>query len=344
MSEIGSLLFYLISFFMSVILYKLYCKHKYKLFLLLSFSIPMIIGGFRYMVGTDYVTYLEMYKHNLSASLSFNFISKIATHLGGPTALFFIYNFLTLFFIYLGMKNVDEKSRPLVLLCYFFTSYTTSFNIMRQALAISIIFYAYKYIVDRDLKKWLLFILLAFLAHDTSLLCLPFYFIIHMKNNKLRFLILIITLIASFNYVEIVNFISSFSHFSHYSLYANNVEGLANNRMFFLDLLIYLYILLYRKKIISYDKKIDLFIFMFSIGLVLELTGFFNPYVKRIAEYFLISKILILPYVPLVQTNGKKKLIHYLIVSLYCVIVFIIVVYILKQANIIPYRFVGGLL
>lgn len=48
----------------------------------------MINVGFRYMVGTDYVTYLEMYKHNLSVSLSFNFISKIATHLRGPTALF----------------------------------------------------------------------------------------------------------------------------------------------------------------------------------------------------------------------------------------------------------------
>ena len=113
-----------------------------------------------------------------------------------------------------------------------------------------------------------------------------------------------------------------------------------NNNL--IDLFILIYILIFRKKLIEQDNNIESFLFIYALGLGFEFTGFFNPYVKRIVDYFLISRVLIIPYIPLIQTSSKNKILHTIIVFSYCVLVFIIIVYILKQSNIISYRFVGG--
>lgn len=344
MSDLVSLIFYIVSFILSFFFYNIYCKHKNKIFLVLSFIVPMFIGGFRYMVGTDYISYLFMYNNNIKVNIAFDFIAKIASHFGGATALFFIYNFLTLFFIFLGLKNLDKDSKPMAYFCYLFTFYTTSFNIVRQSAAIAIIFYSYKFIINKDLKKWMFFVLLASLFHSSALICLPFYFIINAKKKSYKFLIFILTLIISFKYIDIINLLSGFSYFSHYSIYANTIDELANNRMFYIDLLLLIYILFNVKRITNIDKKFDFYIFIFVIGFALEFTGFFNPYVKRIAEYFLISKVVILPQIALSYSYAKKRILHNLIFIIYCIGIFIIITYVLKQANILPYEFVGGIL
>lgn len=344
MNDLSSLLFYILSFVMSFFLYYLYNKHDKKILLYLSFLIPMLIGGLRYYVGTDYGMYVEMYNYNSYVNLGFSIIKKISSYFGGVNALFFIYNFLTLLFVFLGLKNIDKKARPIAYLCYLFVSYTYSFNIIRQALAIAIVFYAYKYVINKDFKRWLIFILLAYVFHSTSLLFLPFYFLINTKSNKLRFLIVILTMVLSYNYINIINYLSNTSLFNHYGLYATEMNNTANNRMFFVDFLLLIYFLLNKKNISKIDENSDIYIFLFSIGIALELTGFFNPYVKRIAEYFLISRVYLLPQIPLSQKKAKNKLLHTILIFTYCLLIFVISVYILKQANIIPYRWLGGTL
>lgn len=55
-------------------------------------------------------------------------------------------------------------------------------------------------------------------------------------------------------------------------------------------------------------------------------------------------KIVLLPQITLSHVDSKNRILHALLFLLYCLVIFIIITYLLKQANIIPYRFIGGTL
>jgi len=242
----------------------------------------------------------------------------------------------------MGLKNLDRKVRPFAYFCFLFLNYTTSFNIVRQYLALSIVFYAYKYIIKKEPIKWILFTLIAFCCHNTAILCAPFYIVLNSKNKRIKVLTLIITIIIALNYNTILKHLSSISMFEHYEGYANEYENSINNKMFFVDLMVLSYILLFRKKLLKNDNRNDIYIWLYIISVIISLTGFFNPFVKRMGIYFGISKIILLSEIPLVCSKQNNKIINYSIIIFYAIGIFIIGTYILKQANVIPYNMIGG--
>ena len=342
MNDFDSLIFYIISFLFSATFYYIYNKKNYKFFLILSFCIPMIIGGLRYKVGTDYISYVGMYNNENKIDLGFIFISRISAQLGGVQSLFFMYNSLTLIFIFMGLNNIDKKIRPFAYFCYLFLFYTTSFNIMRQFLAASIVFYAYKYIIKKEPIKWIIFIIIAFIFHNTSILCLPLYIILNSKSSKFKVIALLGTVLIAFNYNSLLKIISGYSTFDHYSLYLNDYGDTINNKMFFIDAIILIYILIFKKKLLKQDINNNTYILLYIVSVILSLTGFFNPYVKRIGIYFSLPKIILLSEIPLICSDKNIKILNYLFIIMYAVGIFIISAYVLKQANIIPYNMIGG--
>lgn len=59
--------------------------------------------------------------------------------------------------------------------------YSFGFNRIRQYLAISIFLYSFKFIENKNLKKYLLMIFIGSLFHKIILFCLPLYFILNLK-------------------------------------------------------------------------------------------------------------------------------------------------------------------
>lgn len=345
MSDFSSLIFYISSFVLSFIFYLCYEKGKGKFFLGLSFLIPMFIGGLRYNVGTDYMSYVALLKYNANVDFGFSLISYVTKMIGNYQVLFFIYNFLTILFVFAGMKNCKKEARPLVYFIYLFLVYTSGFNSIRQSLAIAIVFYAYKYIVNKNVKKWLFFSILASIFHNTAVICIPFYFIFTTKKNYLKFVYLVLTFIASSNYIEIINFLTSkISFFSHFSIYANKYTEAANNKMFFVDIMVLIYIIFNKKKLNEFDKCSNMYFYMFLIYIALEFTGFFNPFIKRIGNYFIFSKILLLGSIPYSMKSMDNKYLSYVLIMLFSILIFIISAYILKQSDVIPYHFISNII
>ncbi len=340
MGNVTSLIFYVISFVISCLLYKLYNKHNKKIFLLLSFLIPFVIGGFRYYVGTDYENYINLYNNHISVDIGFNIISYIARMFGDYKIVFIIYNSLTLIFTFLGIKNLYKSKRALAYFIYLFVFYTTSFNAMRQMLAVSITFFAYKYINEKKLLPYCLFLVLAFCFHNSSILALLLYPILTTKNNKIKALSIIALVAGVAFYQEIIRWFSSFAYFNHFEMYTEYTGELSfNNLSFYLELMIFVYILIFRKKLFENDENNSRYLYIYLIGIVLTFSGFFNPYIKRIAISFNISSIILLASIPSVQKNSKYKLLNYVIIIVICFMRFMISAYFLKQGNIIPYNF-----
>jgi len=176
-----------------------------------SFVIPILffslIIGLRYMVGTDYPTYLNLvqnsttvpYFHSLEPFFQhlILFIERYNLHFSW---FFIISAFLQIFFFY---KSFD---RPLLFLLpwavplFLMQEMGALVNVVRHFTALMIFFYSLKHIKDHKLIYYIITILIASLFHTSVLICLPLYFIVQrelIKSVFLRFGLVLIFLIAA---------------------------------------------------------------------------------------------------------------------------------------------------
>ena len=155
------------------------------------------VSAFRYMIGSDYDAYTEIYATSITSvdelfefghEPLFDILILTLNELGfSAQMLFVVMSGITIYFIYYGVRAhlSSERSILLVLVLYttFFTAggYWSCFNLIRQAAAMSILVYAARYIVNNSFLKFLCFILLAMGFHYSAIIFLPFYWIAKIK-------------------------------------------------------------------------------------------------------------------------------------------------------------------
>lgn len=367
MNNLESLVFYIIMFLISSMIIakvgKLYRKKEVSknlnfnivLLTIIGLLIPILISGLRYYVGTDYESYVGIYNKYFNYSFInffeskteflFLIIVKIASLFNNFQVMFFIIAFFTVIITYKAIFNYKEKfSLGFMFFIYLFMYFTNSFNWIRQALAIAIVLYSYKFIFEKNWKKFTLAIIIASLFHVSALLFWPFYFVFDKENNKrkkyIRILYIIITIIIVLNYEKAVNMLSSISIFEDYAGYTKELN--AANREAILNFVVLIVILMFRKMLIKYDKRNEIFIFFYIISTILTFIGYITPYAKRIAVYFGISGIFILSSFPQIAKTKEQKILIYFLVACYVIGYFVMLVYILKQGNMLPYQTIIG--
>lgn len=363
MSEINSLIFYIVSFIISSMIItkvgniyksedsnKNVNKIKIIIYTIIGLGIPILIASLRYNVGTDYRNYVDLYKiySNLSIQETFSsnleifflIIIKMSYFFNDYQMMFAIFSFLTVLILYRVIYEYKEKlSLGFMFFLYLFLYYTTSFNIIRQALAVVIVAYSYKFILNREFKKFLITILIASMFHATALFFIPCYFVnlSNVKRKKIiRSIYLICLILIVANYNIIINLISNIGMFEKYELYS--IAQDSANMEFIINSIILFVILLFRKFLVKYDERNELFIFFSIVNTILLFTGYFSPFVKRIAMYFGISNIFLLASLPHITKNKQQKLFVYVLIIFYAILMFIFTVYVFKQGNIIPYN------
>lgn len=362
MGRTASLFFYIIAFVTSAMtitkvgnLYKRENiknkKAKIAILTIIGLGIPILIASLRYYVGTDYGNYITIYNNRKDLTfvelitsnweLLFMLVIKIASILNDYQYMFGIIAMLTIIVIYASIYNYKEKlSLGFMFFLYLFLHFATSFNIIRQALAVVIIAYSYKFILNRDLKKFIITVVIASFFHITALIFLPFYLVwdkkVTFRRKAIQIIFIIITMLIVINYKFFINLLSDFSIFERFEMYSTEKDS--NNLEFLLNVIILCIVLLFRKMLIKYDDRNELFIYLYTISVILMFTGYFSPFLKRIAMYFGISNIFIFATFPQIAKNNKQKLLIYFLLTIYAISIFTITTYILKQANIIPYN------
>ena len=170
----GSLLLYLSSFLYSV----LWARHYQRrdrirprsqstfsqvswAFIIMLF--PIILSCYRYGIGVDYENYVSLFENFHSSTwtsfseenLSFEYANKALSDLGfyltGDTfGVFGVYAVLTLVLLELALINYkDYISLPIATFIMLLLMYSMSLNIVRQALAIAVVFYSLKFIQQK---------------------------------------------------------------------------------------------------------------------------------------------------------------------------------------------------
>lgn len=340
MSDLGSLLFYVISFIITTFLFRLHLKHDSKFFLVLSFLIPCLVGGLRFNVGTDYYIYSYISQESSSVDLCFNIINHIATSLGGGNWIFFIYNFLSLLFAYLGIKSIDKKYQSLSLISYLFLYYTLGFNIMRQMLSVSIFFYSIQFIKEKRIIRYYICALLALASHTSAIITLFVYPVLVTKSKLIKIFCATAIMGSSLVMDNIIVGISSISFLNHFSIYTSYSGTSFSNFSFFIELGLLMIILFNRNGLIKNNRFNNTLILIYIFGVILTFSGFLSPFIKRIALFFCFPSILLLGQLPYIQKEQRNKLLYYFGLIGFLIIRFTVSAYILKQSNLIPYNII----
>ncbi len=355
MENILSFILYITIYLISAILMTRSIKKKRKVLFIIALLIPVIFAGLRYCVGTDYENYHYTYINYSHLSIKdflkigvnnpgLFLIIKIASTIGNEKT-FFGLCALIIYWIFIIRIKKDYEKYSLFLLIFLFLMqpFTNGFNIIRQTIAISISFVNFQNIYDRKLKKFMLLLFIAMVFHVTAIVTLPMYFL-YSENKKSPYswksiFIVLFSIIIFSNIQLIFPMLSKLSFLSQYSSYLSSTATVGSNASLLLKSIVILFILIFKRNLEKHDKKNSFLIMLLLISLSLELTGFFSAFIKRLSMYYYsIPSILLLSQIPKVVKSSRNKLLMYLGIFTYAILLFFISYVIFKQSNIIPYR------
>lgn len=154
---------------------------------LISVLIPSILAGLRHeTMGEDILYYLKPLFYTAERARTFQdylllrsdiedgfelLVFVVAKQFGNIQWLLFFIELIMMTCIYIGAwKFRKQISLPLVLLLYFFLYYSESYNLMRQNIAMTIVFAGIWWLCEKKYIWFCLFVFLAMQIHTTAIL------------------------------------------------------------------------------------------------------------------------------------------------------------------------------
>lgn len=347
---------YLICFAVSCLFLKIADLSKkgaiYNIFIIMGLIIPCILAGFRAdTIGTDVQVYVKpmfeaalsssdfsqyqgmrwiaswtyMYVHDIEIGFSL-LVYIIAKVFGNMTVLLTCIEILIIFPFYKGLSYF-KKDFPmwLCMLVFYLMNYNVTLNMMRQWIAMSLLFYGFKYVIEKKLKKFIFIVLVAMTFHTTAILGILFYFIysfIYSGKNKKRIKIFISSRkyisLENLNKVFIITIVVCLALLSIQSIaiFLNNIElgkyaAYIQGDVYLLPIQIILrapFIILILLNWNKYNEKYNMapiFLVMMIIDLLVSQLGSISQYSWRIATYFSMFNCLSYPSICLIW---KKRI------------------------------------
>lgn len=304
---------------------------------LILFIILGLFSGFRYNVGIDYASYLDVYQYiiegyNVTNEPFFQYFIKAIDYLGFNAQFFFLISALfTQYFVYQSIKHLSKEFvlSTLIYVCIV-SFYLFTFNVVRQWLGVSVFLYSLNFVVAKDYKRYFIYNLLAALFFHISLLFflpLPF-FLTKNLSKKTRFILVLVTIFCASS----INYLISKTFYSNYIL--NESYSFESK----IDYKIYLFLVLaiiiegFRTKInrdnlsllllnCNFFSALIIIVLLFQDSSALILT------IKRLHNYFLATYILLIPLIFSQFIGSKLKGPAIILASLVLCMLFILTVY-----------------
>ena len=298
-------------------------KKRNKIYLAFSFLIISMFLGFRYNFGSDYMAYKEkfdainlgLYYESL-VEPGWVFLNKLMPSF---FSLIFTLALVNSAIYYKVIREyVPSSSWGMSVFIYFFNFnfLTLQASAMRQTIAILIFVYSIKFIINRNLLKYIIASLIAVTFHNSAIVIIPVYWlaVLNLKSSKkawgiLFIFYLILLLTPDFFTQYIVEFVSNVQGYGKYQHYlSNNAQNLK-----LINFLIYscLFILIY-----AYDKEQSYPIKVFSRILILGLLTLpfssISVMLVRFGYYFLPASLVVYP--ALINKMNKKLSVIFIVI------------------------------
>ena len=312
---------FIVIIFLAIIIQKLMVKHKKTAILLclLSIFILSLLAGLRSLdVGRDLrvyvissfnnsrnfssiISYLKYYYFKEPLYYALNYL--VYKYSGNINVLLFAIQLIITSIIYYIAYKESENNKgtfSVYIFSYIIIWYNTSFNIVRQSLAIAIMLLGFKSLIENKNKKFVLLIFLAFLFHSSAIFCLLFPLIkkvSKLKNRKLYLVLLPIIFILIFTFLKPI--MSTMSVIPFFEKYYNYLEIDTTNLLpkFAILKLIFLIFFLFFSTGETFRKAEEnkIFSFMAITDFMLYLSSGFIMFGYRMSYLFLPIYIYMIP-------------------------------------------------
>lgn len=336
-TTIGSCLIYFIL--------NLFSKKKNTLKIFISLLPMLIVSAIRYDVGWDYLKIYtngfimigEGYMPYYFSEIPFDMLIKLIYIISNqnPDWLFIICSTITFFFI---SKSIKEQSINVVFsiaLLFLIRYYFLTLNIVRQGIAMSIILYSYKFIKEKNFRKYLITILLASCFHMMSLIYIPIYFLykINWKKKKNVILVVLLPIMALITYFIVVR----------YTKYGNYIGSQFQSNEFLIHEIILSGVVLLLATLQFKNVRVEkeyfyVYYLLQVITFIVALCSKFLPVADRLVWLFYVQNIFFIPII----IRNIRQVSQRAFVTLCLIIIMFINVYaqvgITDSYNIIPYQ------
>ena len=247
MKNIDSYILYMFFFLISILGSWQYNRKKYKVISIhaktlycILITLPIIIlQGLRYAVGTDYFSYLSLYKGFGQGNTIFLswyqteplfvlFCRTIYMITDGHHAAFFLADAILMnILLFLTFDYYkDQINLPIMYFFYYMLCLPYFLNTERQGLAVIITWYATKYLHENKTIKFLVYVLIATLFHNTAIVALVFYSVKLFRGKYTKKLFIGFMICLPFTLDFIINFASKYlSIFRKYRKFLTNDIG-----------------------------------------------------------------------------------------------------------------------
>lgn len=274
-------------------------------FMYLALGIIIFFAGFRFEIGYDYPKYLAGYLYESELrewEPLFTFLVRVLRNINfglDSQGMFLFFSGLTVIILYKALQKLTPHYRLGILIYLLVPSlYLSSFSVIRQGVALVVLFYGLQYITKEkaEYKKYFLVAVIAFLFHYSSIF-VAFIYVAGGKFFQRNYSWLFYT------FLIVISFFLSFAHIGklllmyapgHFSTYANNYGFSVS----ILKLLVvngfFLFFMFQKDRFLK--TKLDIYL-LNSLFLGLMIFNIFSDFVfvSRLAQYFLAAEIVLVP-------------------------------------------------
>lgn len=256
------------------------------------------------------------------AEVGFRYFMKFCSVFSLPFT-FFLFLFGVLWL--LGYNKVINKYSPHIIISLILLivgSYNQSIFVLRQHLAMVVVFLSYKYIIEKDFPKYIGVIAIAFLLHQTAIIVLPLYFLYHVKG-KMNVIMLMI-LVAVFLYYSFSYMLINVGNdvLRGYSLYIDSDEKTNATGAIIVAFELLTYTCTLKGHVLTDGINRILFLSL-VVGLIISICGIgYNPTSRLVMYYTSISFLTIPIIVKYTKNNILKNAVVVLFVAVYAYVTF----------------------
>ena len=274
--------------------------------------------GFKQLQSIDFlkVPTSKIYDVKME-EIGFRYLMKISSIVSSSFT-FFLFVFGTLWLC--GYIRVIKAYSPYIILSIILLTlgaYNQSIFVIRQHLAMVVVFLSYKYVIDKKLIKYLFAIFVAFSLHQTAFIALPLYFLYHIHGKKKALLTLVlISVFLYFSFSYLLKNMGGEMLYGYSSYIESDVQTNATGAILH-AIELALFVIMLKKHI--FDDGINKLLFIsLVLGLIVSTCGIgFNP-TGRLAMYYTSISYLTVPII-LKYTNNRyiRSIIAVTFVSLF---------------------------
>lgn len=344
------MIYYAITFAISIWMAGLYGKKQEKKYLVLAVLPIILLSGFRFDVGTDYMfRYYPDFKSIQAGKIPYNLeigylaIVKICMMFSNN---FQVIVLTTSVFIYgLLMLQMFKYSSSIELSLLVFILggfYFDSLNIVRQYMAIMLLIFCMYEIVKGRLKSSVLYLILATLLHNSALIFVIIYIPCILKYSyKNIFKVLALGLVSVTLFKPIMEVLASGTRFIVYfkgelSYYTQgDLQTILCVKNIFI-LSVYIYII-YKNKHLLDDKLVLMYTYCQSVAVILNIFTGFMFIAFRFTYMFSVFQVFSVPYMLKMLDNGKRKCVTRIVLITY-LICLCYLVFVAEANEVIPYQ------